>query len=60
MPDSAAQQRLFADRTRRPGRAGSALAALCAADFLVVLDGLIVAVALPTMQQALDMSPVSL
>jgi EmrB/QacA subfamily drug resistance transporter len=60
MPDSAAQQRPLGDRTSRPRRAGLVLAALCAADFLVVLDGLIVAVALPTMQQALGMSPTSL
>jgi MFS family permease len=36
------------------------LAVLCAADFLVVLDGLIVAVALPTMQHALGIAPASL
>ena len=40
--------------------AGPLLAALCAADFLVVLDGLIVAVALPTIQRDLDVSTASL
>jgi MFS family permease len=44
-----------------PQRAnGIVLAVLCAADFLVVLDGLIVAVALPEMQQALGIPPASL
>ena len=42
------------------GRPGLALAALCAADFLVVLDGLVVAVALPSMQRALGIAPVAL
>jgi MFS family permease len=42
---------------RQAGRRPSAvLAVLCAADFLVVLDGLVVAVALPAMQQALAIS----
>jgi EmrB/QacA subfamily drug resistance transporter len=34
-------------------RSSAVLAVLCAADFLVVLDGLVVAVALPAMQEAL-------
>jgi MFS family permease len=47
--------------TAAPQRSGwIVLALLCAADFLVVLDGLIVAVALPEMQQALGIAPVSL
>ncbi|HEY6745169.1 MAG TPA: MFS transporter [Mycobacteriales bacterium] len=45
---------------RGPSSAGLLLAVLCAADFLVVLDGLIVAVALPTMQRALGIAPASL
>lgn len=40
--------------------AGLVLAVLCVADFFVVLDGLIVAVALPAMQQALGISSASL
>jgi MFS family permease len=36
------------------------LAVLCATDFLVVLDGLIVAVALPAMQDALGIAPSAL
>jgi len=40
--------------TQQDGRRSAAvLTVLCAADFLVVLDGLVVAVALPTMQEAL-------
>jgi MFS family permease len=48
--------------TRAPsGRAAwVVLVLLCAADFLVVLDGLIIAVALPTMQEALSIAPGSL
>jgi hypothetical protein len=34
-------------------RRSAPLAVLCAADFLVVLDGLMVAAALPAMQEAL-------
>ena len=41
-------------------RGGLVLVVLCAADFLVVLDGLIVAVALPAMQAALGIGPASL
>lgn len=50
-------------QTSPPSRnrsAGPLLAALCAADFLVVMDGLIVAVALPTIQRDLDVSTASL
>lgn len=55
--------RLHSDETEArtgPRRAAPVLAVLCAADFLVVLDGLIVAVALPSMQDALDISATSL
>jgi EmrB/QacA subfamily drug resistance transporter len=48
------------DTTVTPRRTGLVLAMLCAADFLVVLDGLIVAVALPVMQRDLGIAPGSL
>lgn len=41
------------DQQHARSRPRLVLAVLCAADFLVVLDGLVVAVALPAMQQAL-------
>jgi EmrB/QacA subfamily drug resistance transporter len=41
------------DHSTKTNRAFAVLAVLCAADFLVVLDGLVVAVALPAMQQGL-------
>jgi hypothetical protein len=44
----------------QPHAGGVVLGVLCAADFLVVLDGLIVAVALPTIQEALGIGPASL
>jgi MFS family permease len=47
-------------RRAAPRRPGLVLAALCAADFLVVLDGLVVAVALPAVQHDLGMAPVAL
>jgi MFS family permease len=43
-----------------PRRPAVVLVVLCAADFLVVLDGLVVAVALPSIQRALGMAPAAL
>jgi EmrB/QacA subfamily drug resistance transporter len=48
------------DQQQAGSRLRLVLAVLCAADFLVVLDGLVVAVALPAMQQALAISVGSL
>ena len=48
------------DQQQARSRLRLVLAVLCAADFLVVLDGLVVAVALPAMQQSLAISVGSL
>jgi EmrB/QacA subfamily drug resistance transporter len=57
-----AESSALADQKRNPGRArpGTALAILCAATLMIILDGTIVTVALPSIQHGLGFSPASL
>src|ERR671928_387744 len=51
---------LSAERGRRPGARAATVALLCTAQFVVVLDATIVAIALPAIQRSLDMATADL
>src|SRR5919206_3137425 len=51
---------LSAERGRRPGARAATVALLCTAQFVVVLDATIVAIALPAIQRSLHMATADL